>query len=390
MANILGVVTINQTSFFELDANPLLAATPGIGVGDFCLVDGSTGIWQKTGSGNLDFTRLDDWASFATQATVNGTSALTAASDSVRVYTGTTAGQIITLPNATALVLGRVFLFINDSSVAIQVRTFTNSPIITILPESRVRVILTDKTTATGVWTTDSNPISIDAEYLSIQEDDFTGTTAASRQDWTVTAAGTGASGQPGTYGVNSTERAFGVIQIDTGTTGTGRATLNRLVNQVQLGYYSITQEWRLAPEALSTATQRFMVTFGFIDNTGAMISTATGADHTDGVFFKYRDDLNSGQWICACRQGGTETAVNTTVAAATSYSRFRIEINETASQALFYINNNLVATISTNLPATTGQLTGIGAKIEKTTGLTQANLAIDYFYQRSAWSTGR
>jgi hypothetical protein len=160
MASIIGSITINQSNFFELDANPLLAPTPGVGLGDFCIVDGLVGIWQKTGTGDSDFARIDDTNSFTTLVTVNGTLALSASSDSIRVFTGSVAGQIVSLPNATTLALGRSFYFLNDSTTSITVRTFTGSTVYTMPPSSRLRVLLTDKSSSTGVWTTDATGIS--------------------------------------------------------------------------------------------------------------------------------------------------------------------------------------------------------------------------------------
>jgi hypothetical protein len=229
-------------------------------------------------------------------------------------------------------------------------------------------------------------PTSIQNRFLTFDEDEFAGTTTGGKLDWNMAVAGTGASGQNGTYGVNGTERAMGVLQIDTGTTATGRAALNRMVNQVQLGYCAFEQVWRQAIEVLSNATERFIVTTGFADN------SAINGEPTDGVYFRYSDNVNSGNWQCCTRNGGAlnETIVNTTVAASTNYSIFRINVNEAATSAEFYINDVLVGTITTNIPSTAGNFTGILTKIEKTVGLTQRNLSIDYFTQKAQWTTAR
>ena len=227
------------------------------------------------------------------------------------------------------------------------------------------------------------SPLAIQNRFLTYDEDEFAGTTTAGKLNWAITTNGTGASGQTGTYGVNGTEKAFGVLQIDTGTTATGRAVLNRLVNQIQLGYSEYEQVWRLALEELSTGTERFFVQVGFIDNTAA-------GEPVDGVYFRYSDNVNSGNWQCICREGSVETVSNTSVAANTNYNIFRININSAGTSAEFRINNVLVATVATNIPSTAGNLTGIGVKIEKTVGTTQRNLSVDYFTQEVFWSGGR
>jgi hypothetical protein len=150
------------------------------------------------------------------------------------------------------------------------------------------------------------------------------------------------------------------------------------------MGYCSFDQNWRIALEEISSPTERFVFYAGFIDNVGA------SGDHTDGVYFRYRDDINSGNWQCVCREGSIETAVDTTVAANTVYNIFRILVNEAATQANFFINDVLVGTINSNLPSTPGNLTGIGVKLEKLIGTTQRNVSIDYFTQKSEWSTER
>lgn len=227
------------------------------------------------------------------------------------------------------------------------------------------------------------SPLAIQNRYLTYDEDEFLGTTSNGKLNWTASVSGTGASAQAGSYGVNGTERALGVLQLDTGITATGRAYLNRAIGLLQMGYCSFDQTWRLAVEELSDATNRFQVAFGFHDNSGA-------GEATDGVYFRYKDDVNSGQWQCVCREGSIETVVNTSVTVNTIYNRFRIVVNETATEALFYINDVLVATILTNLPSTGGALTGIACKIEKFLGTTQRNISIDYFTQKCEWSTGR
>jgi hypothetical protein len=149
------------------------------------------------------------------------------------------------------------------------------------------------------------------------------------------------------------------------------------------MGYCSFDQRWRIALEELSTPTDRFLCHIGFIDNSGA-------GEHTDGVYFRYSDNLNSGQWQCVCREGNIESSVDTNVPANTIYNVFRIFVNESATEARFFINGNLVATINTNLPSTQGNFTGIGVKIEKLTGTTERFLSIDYFKQICIWSSER
>mgnify|MGYP002777140876 CR=1 FL=1 len=259
----------------------------------------------------------------------------------------------------------------------------SETEILNIKPNTQILVYDADTQSFRKVSGINFSPLAVQNRFATYDEDEFAGTTTAGKLNWNVNTNGTNASGQSGTYGVNGSERAYGVLQLDTGTTSAGRATLNRLINQVQIGYAYYEQVWRLALEALSTGAERFLVTFGFIDNTGA-------GDHSDGVYFRYSDNLNGGQWQCVARQAGVEAVVNTSVAANTIYNIFKIEINTTGTQADFYINDVLVASLTSNLPTTQGQFTGIGAKIEKSIGTTQRNLSIDYYTQKVLWNIGR
>ena len=155
MANIVGTITINQSRFFELDGSPLASATPGVQIGDFCIVDGSTGIWQKTGPGDSEFVRIDAWTAFVSQATTAGTLVLTADSNSVMVFTGATSGQIVQFPDTTTLIKGFQYYIFNDSTQVISVKDSASGLIYNINAGSRTFFVLTDNSTAAGSWTFD-------------------------------------------------------------------------------------------------------------------------------------------------------------------------------------------------------------------------------------------
>lgn len=155
MANIIGIVTINQNKFVELDDNPLLAPTSGLNVGDFCVVDGQKGVWQKTGPGSSEFVRIDLWTTFSNQATATGTLTLNAASNAVLVFTGTAIGQIVKLPNATTLVNGFPYYIFNDSTQTIQIQDSAGGSVYSLAAQSRAYVMLADNSTVAGSWAVD-------------------------------------------------------------------------------------------------------------------------------------------------------------------------------------------------------------------------------------------
>lgn len=195
-------------------------------------------------------------------------------------------------------------------------------------------------------------------------------------------SSGAGAGSQFGTYGINTTENALGVVQIDTGSTISGRCTLASGLNQVSFGTSRVRVGIRAAIEQLSTVTQTFTSYIGFIDNSAA-------GDHTNGAYFRYTDGVNGGRWEAVTAQGATRTATDTGVSANLLYKIFEIECNEAGTSVAFYIDGALVATNVTNIPqVTASQLFGFGVKINKSVGGTQMNMDMDWYYfelERSA-----
>jgi hypothetical protein len=197
--------------------------------------------------------------------------------------------------------------------------------------------------------------------------------------DLLATITGTGASAQAGNYGINNSENAMGVLQIDTGSTATGRtgigsASVNHMWNRVGTNWYFGA---RLALEALSVnGVDAFTVFAGF----GSTIPTLAG-NSTNGAYFRYNDAVNGGRWECVSVKAGALAAVDSGVAADINYSVFEIIMNDTA--IYFYINGALVHTHTniTNIPNLATETFGFGWKIEKSVGLNQRNLSADWYY---------
>lgn len=86
----------------------------------------------------------------------------------------------------------------------------------------------------------------------------------------------------------------------------------------------------------------------------------------TDGAYFWY--SASSANFRCVTTSNGvnTETITSTAVAANTNYD-FKIVANR--FQVLFYINNTLVATHTTNIPVTVARATGIIYNLQKKGG---------------------
>jgi len=152
MANVLGITTLNQTKFVELDAHPLLSATVGLDIGDVCVSDGVQGLWQKIGNGDFDFSRLDLLSTQSIQSTSAGILSLAPTSSSIQVFTGVASGQIVKLPNATNLGTCFRYEIWNTSSQDVLVQDFNGNSLSTVSTGVVLVLILSDSGVSSGVW----------------------------------------------------------------------------------------------------------------------------------------------------------------------------------------------------------------------------------------------
>jgi hypothetical protein len=212
----------------------------------------------------------------------------------------------------------------------------------------------------------------LDTDFLFQLASDFWGTVAG---EFTQYISGTGASVQTGTYGQDAVNNAIGVTQIDTGTTATGRAGLGTVSGAIwrpTLAAYKAC--FRIALEAVSSVSETFIARIGMGD-----FFTAAG-DGTNGLFFSYTDLVNGGRWLAVSRVAGvTVASVDTGVSPDLDYHVYEVQLDQDGQNCRFYIDNTLVATISTpNLPGVANAI-GAGTKIEKSVGTSQRNLSHDW-----------
>lgn len=175
----------------------------------------------------------------------------------------------------------------------------------------------------------------------------------------------------------------MGLLNIHTGTTATGKGSVWNSGSSIVFGNGLAIWESVFQINQLSSGTQTYTLRNGFGDS--------ITAESTDGVFFRYTDAVNSGQWQCVTRNNNVETVVNTTTAAtAGGFHRFRIDINATATSAVFQIDGTTVGTITTNIPQTTARETGMIHYIQKSVGTTDASTYLDYIMAYKQINTQR
>lgn len=156
--------------------------------------------------------------------------------------------------------------------------------------------------------------------------------------------------------GINSTEKATGVCQLNLGTTTTGRAFLGFGSNGVaSFSFGQQEQIWgtRANLPLLSSGTETYTAYHGFMESV-----TAAPAQ---GAFFRYTHGTNSGKWQY-CIANGSITAADTGVApTAGVYQVLEIKVNTAATEVTYYIDGTLVGTVTTGIP-TAGLFPGSNA----------------------------
>lgn len=193
------------------------------------------------------------------------------------------------------------------------------------------------------------------------------------RSSWAASGSGAGATFDllaPG-YGHDTTENAIGVASLSSGTTTTGREHIFRY--GLVLGTHTIRFRFRAAVSNLSDGTETYSIRMGLSD-----LTNITTGNPDNGVFFRYTHSVNSGEYEAVSFAATSSTTTDTNVATATTYKVFEIAINQARTSITFYIDGTLVATHTTNIPASTVELY-FYAQILKSAGTTNRNLHFDW-----------
>lgn len=195
---------------------------------------------------------------------------------------------------------------------------------------------------------------------------------------------GVGASPSASAYGLDSTEKAIGVLLLSTSTSTAGGSALANTTWQLTFGFgFTITQTWRIALKDLSDGTNTFIVEVGF--------SNAFSSVPSNGAYFRYTHSVNSGKWQAVTVVGGTETAEDTGITAAVDgFHSFKILTNDDATQVDFYIDGVKTNDITTNIPNDAAEIFGYNATIRKSAGSTAKGIYVDYFDMTATRTTAR
>lgn len=177
-----------------------------------------------------------------------------------------------------------------------------------------------------------------------------------------------------------------GVVQLSTGTTTTGRAAVmtTQALASVQLGGGKARSGAVLKLPNLSDGTNTYTARVaGFGD--------ATSTESNDGIYFRYTDSVNGGEWQGVTIAAGSESTLDTNVAADTSWHTFEIEVNAAATSVEFFIDGTSVGTLTTTIPTGSSRETGLlAAYIHKSAGTTARTIHLDAYWFMLEFTTAR
>lgn len=188
-------------------------------------------------------------------------------------------------------------------------------------------------------------------------------------EGWGKSAAGSG-SGDLILSAGNAEEGHPGVVQISTGTASTGRCAIYKCQNAIVLGGGEYKLETIVKIPTLFDGTNDGNLYIG--------LHNGVTAEPGNGVYFEYDRD-NSDNWHAVAAKATARTKTDTGVAVlANTYIKLAIVVNDDVSEAFYYINDELVTTVSTNLPS---QTTSGGPIffINKEAGTTARTLRVDW-----------
>lgn len=164
-----------------------------------------------------------------------------------------------------------------------------------------------------------------------------------------------------------------GVIVLNSGTTNAGDAHVT-CSGLRMCGSGDLVFEWLIKIVTLGTGGERFSVVCGLYAGAGS-----------DGIWFAYADNVNSGKWQANCGASSASATIDTGVApSAGVWTHLKAVVNAAGTSVQFYIDGAAVGSpVTTHIPTATGVAPYLG--ITKSVGTTARTVNADlyqYYYR--------
>lgn len=190
--------------------------------------------------------------------------------------------------------------------------------------------------------------------------------------------SGTAATMQESTYLLNSTEKPAGILQMDTGSTATGRGAVGSgsSAGDIVPAQGPALSVARLAVETTVDGTQTFQVFSGFLD--------ASGGSPSDGAAWNNRWNGSAAEWSQDRWAAGTPTrSVTGSPSPDNNYIWLLVFMNPGWTRADFIYSTDSKAftkadSPTTGLPSSTQLTAWCAAAILKSAGNTARNVSLD------------
>lgn len=198
----------------------------------------------------------------------------------------------------------------------------------------------------------------------------FIGNTSPPPANFVYVSGGAGA----GSQAMGGIQGRPGIHRGNTGSTATGwfsfRAGQSGAVLPGGNCFWEFAGSVRIP--TLASGTEDFDICAGFSSATAGTLGL------TDGAYFLY--DIAIAQWVARCINANAITNVNTGITVvANQFYDLKVEINPGATEAKFFINEALAATISTNIP--NNRPVAPIFQIIKSLGTISRSLDVDYYH---------
>lgn len=172
-----------------------------------------------------------------------------------------------------------------------------------------------------------------------------------------------------------------GIVELQTGTTSNGRASLG--AGEIRLPGGATNFDALININALSLLSDEYELEVGFGD-----AGPGSGNDNTEGIYFKY-DRTTSVNWLRCTANNSTATETASGTAVATGWTNLSFVLNADGTSVEFFVNGVSIGTNNTNMVSGTALIKPY-LRLRKTNGNTSVLVYVDYVQYGTILGTPR